>query len=169
MTRKDEILASFDETGNHPWESLESALKDLTEDEALYQHPCYAELEQEEGYPPSGSVMWHLTHLSHCYLHYCDVVRSRPVKPEDPPTPEARSLRDAIANVRRYRGDLRSAIAQLSEAEFEEGVYNQKSLAEFARMTIRHDAWHGGQIAMARRLYRNRGLDTRLVQPQALN
>ncbi len=156
MTCKEELLASFDEAWSDAWESLESVTKNLTEEEALYQHPSYSDVPLEEGHPPSGTVLWHLVHLAHCYRHYCNVIRERPAQPADPPVPEAHSVQEALDNLRHYRLELRNTIAALTEEELEDKLYHEKSIAKFARAIVRHDAWHGGQIAVARRLFRSR-------------
>lgn len=156
MTRKEELFASYDAVGNRKWESLESALKDLTEEEALFQHPCYAKEEIDPAEPLPGSVMWHLVHLPHCYRHYVDIIRERPAQPADPPAPQPTSVIKAIQILQQERAELRATIAKLSEAELDEKLYYDETVTDLVRGTIRHDAWHGGQIVMARRLFRTR-------------
>jgi uncharacterized damage-inducible protein DinB len=156
MTRKEEILAAYDDAWSYKWESLTAALKDVTEEEAAYQHPIYSDVEREDGHPPSGSIMWHVVHLAHCYRHYVSTIERRPGSSEAFPPPEANSLTEAIANLIRCRAELRSAIASVDEAELDGEVSNYKTVAQLARMTVRHDAWHASQIVIAKRLYRTR-------------
>ena len=53
-SNKEELLASFNAVWSHPWESVESILKDVSEEEAWYQHPIYSKEEREAGHPPSA-------------------------------------------------------------------------------------------------------------------
>ena len=156
MTRKEEILAAYDDAWSYKWESLTAALSGVTEEETAYQHPIYSDAEREEGHPPSGSILWHLVHLAHCYRHYVSAIERRPESSEEFPPPEAGSLAEAISNLKRYRAELRNAIASVPEEELDDEVFNYKTVAQLARMTVRHDAWHASQIAIAKRLYRMR-------------
>lgn len=156
LTRKEEIVASFDDVLSHPWESVELSLKGVSEEEALYQHPAYSREEREAGYPLSGSVFWHVVHLAHCYLCYADIIRSRPTRHAEPPPPEAENFQEGIANLKLCRADLRESISDLTEDQFDEKIYDGRTVSGLIRMIIRHDAWHGGQIAVAKRLYRMR-------------
>jgi hypothetical protein len=156
MTGKEELLAEFDQVWSHPWESLEAILKDVSEKEAWYQHPIYSKEEREEGHPPSGTILCHLVHLGQCYRWYKSWIISRPDKPTEVLPPEARSLEEGIANVKICRDELRECISSLSEEQLIEKLYGGKTVVELARASVRHDAWHGGQIAVARRLYRMR-------------
>jgi hypothetical protein len=154
MTSKEELLAEFDQVWSHSEESVELALKGATEEEAWYQHVSYSKLEREPYHPPSGSVLWHVVHLGHCYRWYKAIILSRPNRPEEPLPPEAKSLAEGIPNVKIARDELKECIASLSEDSFTDKLYNGRSILDQFRMIIRHDAWHGGQIAVARRLYR---------------
>src|SRR5579872_6166670 len=100
MTSKEELLLSFDQVWSHPEESVELAVKGLTEEEAWYQHPAYSDLEREFMHPLSGSVLWHLVHLGHCYKWYVDIIHARPNKPEEPLPPEAASFAEGMKNVK---------------------------------------------------------------------
>lgn len=154
MTSKEELLASFDQVWSHPEESVELALKGVTEEEAWYQHSAYVKEEREDNHPPSGSILWHLVHLGHCYRWYKAIIISRPDKPTEPSPPEAKSLDEGIANVKVCHDELRDCLLSLSEDQLSEKLYSGKTVIELARASIRHDAWHGGQIAVAKRLCR---------------
>jgi hypothetical protein len=156
MTRKEELLAGFDDVWSHRWESMELVFKDVTEEEANYQHESYLDAEQYPGDPPSGTIKWYVHHLAHCYDHYKDVIAMRPAKPENPPPPEILAFDVMLDTLRRYRRQLRDTIATLPDDALDEKVFNGDAVAMFVRMVIRHDAWHAGQIAVARRLYRMR-------------
>jgi len=156
MIRKDELLAGFDDVWNHRWESFEVTLKDITEEEANFQHEAYRDAEPYPDEPPAGTIMWHLIHFAQCYEHYTNMIKARPVRPEDPPPPQASSFDEGLALVRRNREVLRAAIDGVRDDALDEKVGNGDTVAMFVRMITRHDAWHLGQIAVARRLYRTR-------------
>ncbi len=156
MTRKEEMLAAYDDAWNWRWESLTAAVQGISEEEAAYQHPIYSDTEREAGHPLSGSILWQLVHLAHCYRHYTSAIERRPEATESFPPPEAHSLAEAIAHLERDRATLRSAIAAVPEAELDDAVSDYNTVAQLVRMTVRHDAWHASQIVLAKRLYRMR-------------
>lgn len=158
MTNKEELLIAFDETWKRKWESLEEILKDITEEEALWQHPAYAHEPLEEGHPPTGTILYLLTHLYDVYLYYIDVIHDRPndIRDNHPPPPRSHSVAEALENIRKYRAELRETIATLSESQLDEMVSGDRTVAQLVRMFPRHDSWHTGQIVMLRRLYRYR-------------
>ena len=156
MTRKDELLAVFDDVWSHRWESIDSIFKNITDEEANFQHESYLSAEQYPGDPPSGTLLWYIHHLAHCYRHYVDVINLRPAKPEDPSPPEITPVNDLLAVMKQNREKLREAIASVPEDGLDDKVYNGDTVAAFVRMVARHDAWHSGQAAVARRLYRTR-------------
>ena len=156
MTRKEELLAAFDDAWSHKWESLEGALKGVSEEEAVYRHDSYADEPPEEGYPPAGTILWHLVHLAHCYRNYAVRIEHRPHQQEDVPAPPADSLSEAIGNLKRYRMELRAAIEHVPEAALEEKLPAGEPVASFVRSVVRHDAWHAAQIVVVRRLWRTR-------------
>ena len=155
MTQKEELLTAFDEAWSFKWESIESVLNDISDEEALYQHPSYSNLQQEESHPPPGTILTLLVHLADCYGYYRALIIHRPEMLNVPPPLEAGNMKVAMSNLMLRRLELREAIDSLAEAQFEEKIYNHKSVAQLIRMLIRHDAWHSGQIALIKRLYRN--------------
>lgn len=154
ITAKEELLAAFDDALSYQWESLDAAIRDVSENEAWYQHPAYLGEPCDEGYPPVGTILWHLVHLAHCYRYYRANILERPNAVDDPPAPAAKTLDDAMVNLRRYRSELRETIVSLRDDQFAERLKNYDSVSEQMRMMIRHDAWHGGQISMIKRLHR---------------
>jgi uncharacterized damage-inducible protein DinB len=156
VTRKEEILAAYNDAWSYKWESLTAALSSISEEEAEYQHPIYADAHCEEGLPASGSILWHIVHLADCYRHYVSTIERRPDAAEEFPPPEAHSLSEAISILKRCRMELRNAIDGIPEEDLDDEVFNYGTIAQLARMTVRHDAWHGAQIVVAKRLYRMR-------------
>jgi hypothetical protein len=158
MTRKEELLGTFDDVWSRKWESLDNVLKDVSEEEAHYQSPIYADEPTWPGEAPSGTILWYLQHLAQCYIHYRALIIERPAKTADPEPPPANTLEEARMYLHLHRGELRDLIITLREDEFEENIYNDLSVGGVIRMMARHDGWHTGQIAVARRLYRYRAL-----------
>ena len=156
MTRKDELLAAYDDACSYSWESLESVLNGIGDEEAAFRHPIYSDTETEEHHPPSGTILWHLVHLADCYGWYKAVIEARPVRPEDTVGPEAYTLREAKENLLTWRAALRETIVNVPDDQLDEPIHSGKTVASLTRMSIRHDAWHASQIAVARRLYRHR-------------
>ncbi|HEY3874559.1 MAG TPA: DinB family protein, partial [Candidatus Kapabacteria bacterium] len=154
------LLAAYDDAWDAElnWESLGGILKNITEDEAQFQHSIYSDVPQEPGFPPNGTMLWHIAHLTHCYRWYKAAIEERPNAPKDFDPIVVTDLQDAIQNLKRYRDELRETIANVPEQALKEMLYYKQPVATLARSTVRHDAWHGGQIALAKRLYRNREL-----------
>ncbi len=159
MHALDVLLLAFDHAWEHRWESLQSALKGVEAPEAQWQAPAYAEAEREEGWPLPGSIAWQVAHVAHCKRYYTEVIlqRARPGEPAMPPRPPHQGFEEEVAGLRAAHAAQRVAIAALSDADLEARVGSAMSLVEFVTMCTRHDVWHASQIAVARRLYRERG------------
>lgn len=156
MTSKEELLAAFDDVYAHKWESMQTAFKNVTEDEANYQHESYRDAERYPGDPLPGTILWYAHHLAHCYDHYTEAIKRRPEKVPPPPPPEILPIDQMIELLKANRAMLREVVASLSEEALDEELASGASVADFIRASIRHDAWHSGQVAVARRLYRTR-------------
>ncbi|MDH3592113.1 MAG: DinB family protein [Planctomycetota bacterium] len=154
MRAVDVFLRQFDEAWEHDWESLQPQLAGLTEEEASWQAPCYADAAREPGWPLPGSIHWHVAHLVHYRREYTARIRGQE-EPSDSASPAAtfeESMRQLVAIHRAQR----AAIAALSDDDLTRDAGNGIPLDEYLTSTIRHDIWHAGQIAVARRLARNR-------------
>jgi hypothetical protein len=159
MNATDAFLRQLDDTWSHRWESLCSALDGVTEEEAAWQAPSYADEEREDGWPAPGTIAWQAAHVAHCKRYYTELVAQRGDAPGRPPLPE----RSACTSFAAIRAELESAhaaqragIAALSEADYGLRCGNGMPLSEFLAMAIRHDAWHAAQIVVVRRLFRTR-------------
>jgi uncharacterized damage-inducible protein DinB len=153
-----QFLQAFDDSWSHESESLRSVLQNVTSEESSWQIPSYAAERLVEGLPKPGTIRWHLAHLEHCARHYTAIIRDRPIghEPLTPP-PGIVDLRELIDQLERARRSLRAEIEKLSELDLEADCAREMNVAEFLRTVIRHEAWHAGQIAVIRRLYRQRG------------
>ncbi len=161
------FLRELDDAWEHPWESVRVALDGVEEDEAAWQHPSYAadpgamageDGVWPEGWPPAGTVRWHVAHLAACKRDYACVIRDRggPVDRSDAAFTPGDSLAADLAALQEAHAWLRREIAALTPAELERSVNESSSVGAFLPAVIRHDPWHAGQIAMVRRLYRTR-------------
>lgn len=158
MRALDTFLLAFDQAWAHRWESLSGVLDGVHPEEATWQAPAYADAELEPGWPLPGSIHWQVAHLAHCKRHYTDCIAQRRGEGRPPPPVREPNLDyDAeIALLRRAHALQRETIAGLTDADLAAPMPESATLAEFLAMCLRHDVWHASQIAVARRLYRNR-------------
>lgn len=153
------LLRFVDDAWAHEYESVASALDGVSEEEAHWQAPCYLDEPQEAEWPLPGTILWQVLHLAHCKRHYALYVQQRGQAghPQVPEFQPHRDLKGARASLAQAHGALRAAIAEVKAAELALKAGNSMALPEFISMIQRHDAWHAGQIALVRRLYRQRG------------
>lgn len=158
MNNIDVLLAAFDEAWGHEWESLEAVLGGLTEAEASWQSAAYAGETQEEGWPPEGTILWQLAHLAHCKRYYAAMIgaRAEASPPEVEPRTPQEGLAAALGALESAHKEQRAAIVAIGDDDLAAPTCGKMPLGEFLRMGTRHDAWHGAQIAVLRRLYRTR-------------
>jgi hypothetical protein len=151
------LLQMFDDNWSHQCESLRSILQGVTSEESSWQGPAYTAEPFVQGLPEPGTIRWQVAHLEHCARHYTEILRQRPIarEPATPP-PGIDDLAELINRLERARRFLREEIQQLGESDLEAPCARGMSVAEFVRGIIRHEAWHAGQLAVIRRLYRQR-------------
>jgi hypothetical protein len=127
-------------------ESFEYAVRGVTEEEAAWQAPAYADVERQDGWPPPGTVFWHVAHLGEYQRQLAGHLRQ-----ESPPAgsyrPAAR-FADELARVHDARRMVASALAELPDERFA-GEDVVRRIQEY----FLHDVWHTAQILVARRLY----------------
>lgn len=156
MTLKGHLLATFDETWAHRWESFALVMMDVDDEMARYQHSAYSSETDTEYNAKNGSIIWHVAHLAHCHLQYADVITGRPEVPAEPPFPNVDTLQAALEQITLSRAKLRSAIESVSEGELADKVCSGDTVAGYIQTFLRHDAWHFGQMAVVKRLYRSK-------------
>ena len=158
MTAIAALLASFDDAWGHAWESVASVLGDLEDREAFWQSPAYADVPPEDGWPPPGSVAWHVAHLAHCKRYYTRILlrEGHPGRPKDKAWTPLATVAELTEALQSAHAAQRAALAALGDADLCETAGNGTSFREFVSITTRHDTWHAGQIAVARRLFRGR-------------
>lgn len=91
-------------------------------------------------------------------LDYTELVRRRGESGPPPavPRPPDRTFQEEVAELDAAHTAQREAIAACTSENLDIVVGNGMPLREFLAMCVRHDTWHAGQIAVARRLYRAR-------------
>lgn len=149
MRALDVYLQQFDHAWRHGWESLAPLLESVSEEEAVWQAAAYREITPDEGWPPPGSIHWHVAHLAHCKRDYTAEIRGE----EAAPRPPARTFAASVEQLKEAHAAQRDLLCSLTEEELGRPLANGMSLAEFLTSTIRHDTWHAGQVAGVRRLY----------------
>jgi uncharacterized damage-inducible protein DinB len=152
-------LRQFDDAWSHSYESVHYALGGVTEDEAFYQAPCYAAEEHEEGWPAPGTIAWQVAHLTHCKRHYTNyfVQAGAPDRPEVESWTPVETFAEMRALLEAAHAAQRAEMAAFTDEQLDLTAGNGMPFREFLAMSIRHDTWHGAQIAVARRLFRSRG------------
>jgi hypothetical protein len=87
-----------------------------------------------------------------------DYIRQTPPIVHEPLTPPPRTvdLPELIDRLERARQSLREEIVKLSDMDLEDQCARGMKVGQFLRMVIRHDAWHGGQLAVIRRVYQHK-------------
>ena len=157
LTEKEVLLAAFDDAWSHKWESFELATKDLTEEEATYQHPSYRDDKHEQGWPKPGTILWQLVHMEYWHRYYLSVLESLPEhEPVMPVVEPVATLHEAQERLLHTRKQVRNTLAEMQDSSLDVALRGRLRTGEFLRMIIRHDSWHASQIAVARRLYRSR-------------
>ncbi len=148
---KDVLLLQLDHAWDHPWESVQSSLKDVSEEMSSWQHESFRGEEREANWPLPGTILWQLAHLANCKRHYTEMIKIRPNEPAEFQFLPRERLGDALESLAQFHRELRTAIAALTASELNEKVSNGQTLVEFITMMIRHDAWHASQIKIAQR------------------
>lgn len=157
MDAVESLLVVFDGALNDEWESLASALHDLTEQEAAWQHPAYAAEPHDEGVGVPGTILWHLNHLELCHRHYIATIRNMdPAKSPDTKPPGELPLAQVLPALKQASAGLREAIASLKPEDLTRQVRPKRNAASFIAMIGAHICWHAGMIKQTRRLYAKR-------------
>jgi len=155
----DAFLRALDDAWAHDWESIQTVLRSVGEEEAAYQAPCYRGVKQDAGWPLPGTILWQIAHLAWAKEHYAECLRHRrePKSPKEHERRPAGSLAEELLALKVAHANERAEVAACADAELGERVGGRMLLAEFLSLVARHDAWHASQIAVARRLWRERG------------
>jgi|GEM_PF-1990895 len=166
MSEIAQLLATCDENFAATYDSVLSALKGVTASESAFQHPCYAMVPADANMPPAGTILWQMAHLSVCKQMYARVLQEN-LGLQVPETIEPRKHTAAILlhELRIAHSRLRSTIAALRDEDLSRQLPESTGYAgrvdAFIRTINRHDSWHAGQIALARRLFKNPGVQRR--------
>lgn len=153
------LLRAFDDAWAHQWESVMAVLDGVTADEAQWQSPAYAAEAAEDGWPLPGTIWWHVAHLAYYKRYYADILLVGPTQEKPAPSAPRVPLPTFSADLESLHANharQRAALAGFADAQLELPMGPTMTVLEFAAMTIRHDSWHAGQIALIRRLFRTR-------------
>ncbi|MBP9893437.1 MAG: DinB family protein [Planctomycetes bacterium] len=166
MSEIAQLLAVCDENFGATWDSVLSALKGVSANEAAFQHPCYAMVPADANMPPAGSILWQMAHLSVCKQMYARILQeSLGLQVPEPVEPKRHTAAILLHELRIAHSRLRSTIAALRDEDLSrmlpESTGYPGRVDAFIRTVNRHDSWHAGQIALARRLYKNPGVQKR--------
>jgi len=152
------FLRQFDDSWSHRYESLCDVLAGVTEAEAFHQAPCYAAEPRENDWPAPGTIAWQVAHLAHCKRYYTLFFLNPGAAdpPEVTPWTPVATFVESRELLETMHSRQRAAMAAFRDDQLDLIAGNGMPFREFLSMSIRHDAWHGGQIVVARRLYRTR-------------
>ncbi len=157
MTPKQILVNALQAAWDDPFESLQSAIVGLTDDEAAWQPPSCASEPHDQGVGAPGTVLWYLNHLAHCHHHYIEVLTTLdPENPPDTPAPGERPLAETLDTLTSATHDLIATVEALTDDALDRHVRPNRNVADFVLMTSRHLTWHSAQIRTTRRLYANR-------------
>lgn len=153
MNRTSVLVQGFHDAWSHKWESFTPVIDGLSQAEAEWQHPSYTDIEIEEGWPPNGTILWHITHIIHCQERYARVIRQWGTSAESQTAVfETLDLAPLLARLEHAHNILLACIADVKDEQLDILTGNM-TMQEFILMSTRHDTWHASQIAMTRRLY----------------
>ncbi|MDZ4745652.1 MAG: DinB family protein [bacterium] len=147
------LVQAFHDAWSHKWEAFTPVIAGLTQVEADWQHPSYADLEKDEGWPPNGSILWHIAHMIECSERYIRVITKWDHATESQPANfDSLNLVYLLARLQTAHTDLARCVSDIREDRYLT-TKSGMTLQEFVLMCARHDTWHAAQIAMGRRLY----------------
>jgi uncharacterized damage-inducible protein DinB len=141
------------DTHRHPWDSVDSVLARVTPAAWSWACEAYADVEREPGWPPPGTVAWQANHLFACKAGYLETVRTW-----DRMADVDHVVIDDPVVLRRRFHELSDrfidTVAAIPSARFAEPLGDDgMTMAGYLHMTVRHEIWHAGQIAMLLRLH----------------
>lgn len=150
------LIRLYDAVHNDRWDSFLSVLDGVDEEMAHWVPGAYSfDLLNEEGWPANGSILWFGNHILACktgYLHTVCAMDGPLPEPEYAFVTDLAGLRAAAVAL---HASFIACLAGLPDARFADPVdTGGTSLADHLSNAIRHEAWHSGQMAVIRRLYR---------------
>lgn len=138
------------------WDSFRSVLEGVTEAEASWVPPGYdLDLHVEEGWPANGTILWQANHILACKTSYLETLLRRGGGLAGGGYTVHHDLAGVLAAAGPLHRAFLEAVSALPDREFGRPVdADGTTLMQHLENAIRHEAWHSGQIAVIRRLYR---------------
>lgn len=146
----------YDAVHGDRWDSFLAVLEGVDELQARWVPPAYSfDLVEEPGWPANGSILWQANHILACKTSYLLTV----LEADGPGIGTPYTVRHTLREVQAAAGPLHRAfldrLASLPDRDFDRPVSpDGTTLMQHLENAIRHEAWHSGQIAVIRRLYR---------------
>jgi len=139
----------------HPWEGFCSSFEKCTQDEADWVSPAYAEEKSDAGWPPTGSILWHLNHVGACKQTYAWQISNPTKESGEPDWAVCPKIEELVASLQRVNGEF---IRACNAANRKSKIMGKggHTFDQFIGIALRHETWHAGQIALIRRLYLHR-------------
>lgn len=150
------LIRLYDAVHNDRWDSFLSVLDGVDEELARWVPGAYSfDLVIEEGWPANGSILWFGNHILACKTGYLHTVRSMGGALPEPEYTFVGTLAGLREAAMALHASFISCLAGLPDSRFGEPVDTDgTSLLDHLGNAIRHEAWHSGQMAVIRRLYR---------------
>jgi len=131
------LLLQLDHAWSHPWESVQTALKGVSEEVGNWQAECYRSETPEPNWPQPGTIRRHVAHLAACKREYLEKIKARPkdASPETEYFP-CSTLKEGLSSLSATHSELRAAIAALSDADLEDKVLHGQVLFKHRRFNM---------------------------------
>jgi hypothetical protein len=139
----------------HPWEGFSSSFKNCTQDEIDWVSSAYLNATTETDWPPAGSISWHLNHVGACKQSYAWQINNPSRENGEPDWFVCRKKDELLLSLDRVHAEFMNACGSCDQSAIIMGKGGH-SFPQFIGIVMRHEIWHGGQIALIRRMYSHR-------------
>ncbi|MGE4158352.1 MAG: DinB family protein [Planctomycetota bacterium] len=137
------------------YESLHQALRGVTEQEALWQIPSFANTVQVNPWPQEGTVHFQVAHISNCKRNYIVCIQEKRTDISWLDRERSNTFQEDVNELKKYHEEMCDAVKLLNDDDCNAIVFKSTTLFQYIHERIRHDIWHCGQIAAYRRLYKD--------------
>ena len=154
------MLKVITDSWDHPWEGFKSSFVGCNQSEVEWVAPCYENEQTEIEWPLAGSILWHLNHVGACKSAYAWDLNH----PDEKDNLSTWSVELNLDKLRLRLDEVHDEFCKASKIFDPRRVIMGKgghALEEYIGIVIRHEIWHGGQIALIRRMYKILSLTSR--------